>query len=272
MGVKGAILGDIIGSQYEFSYMRPKNLDWQNVPLISKKCKRTDDTILTLATKGAILSTENKGIEITEKDFTKWYYNMGNNYEGGYGGIFREWLDSDKPKPYDSFGNGSAMRVSFIGEHYDNMQEVVNIAELSAKVTHNHNQGVKGAIVTAVSEFIAKETKNKNEIYKFALPHYGNPSMYDYPLVMSLADMRKIYNWGVTCQGSVPAAIRCVLEANSYEEFIRNVMSLPCDMDTLGAIGGGISEELFGFGDIDVDGILEQFLEPYLFDLAMKEN
>ena len=124
MGVKGAILGDIIGSQYEFSYMRPRDLDWQNVPLISKKCKRTDDTILTLATKGAILSAENKGIEITEKNFVKWYYNMGNNYEGGYGGMFREWLHSNKPKPYDSFGNGSAMRVSFVGEHYDNMQSI----------------------------------------------------------------------------------------------------------------------------------------------------
>ena len=269
MGVKRAILGDIMGSQYEFPRMRPKNLDWQNVPLISQKCKRTDDTILTLATKGAILEGKRKD---KEPNFAKWYHAMGNNYKCGYGSMFRQWLACDQPQPYNSFGNGSAMRISFIGEHYDNIEDVIKFAKQSAVVTHSHPEGVKGAIITATSEFIAKETKDKNEIYKFALRYYGNPSMYDYPLVMSLTDMRKIYKWDETCQGSVPAAIRCVLEANSYEEFIRNVMSLPCDMDTLGAIGGGIAEELFGFGDIDAEGILEQFLEPNLFDLVIKEN
>ena len=107
-----------------------------------------------------------------------------------------------------------------------------------------------------------------NYYYRGISKFYGDYEAYKYPVTKSLKDIRDIYKWDVTCQGSVPAAIRCVLEANSYEEFIRNVMSLPCDMDTLGAIGGGIAEELFGFGDIDVDGILEQFLEPCLIKLG----
>ena len=124
MGVKGAILGDIAGSQYEFNHMRPKDLDWKNVPLFTKKCRRTDDSILTLATKGAILESERKG---KEPNFTKWYHTMGNNYDGGYGGMFRQWLACDRPQPYNSFGNGSAMRISFVGEHYDKVRQSLTI-------------------------------------------------------------------------------------------------------------------------------------------------
>ena len=266
MGIKGAILGDIAGSQYEFNNMRPKDLDWKNVPLFTKKCRRTDDSILTIATKGAILEGERKD---KEPNFTKWYHTMGNNYNGGYGGMFRQWLASDRPQPYNSFGNGSAMRVSFIGEHYDNADDVVKFAKQSAAVTHNHPEGVKGAIITAACANMVKyENATKQDIYNYTYKFYGDENKYKYPISMSLDDMRKIYRWDVTCQGSVPAAIRCVLEADSYEEFMRNVMSLPCDMDTLGAIGGGIAEELFGLKDIDVENILKQYLEPHLFDIT----
>ena len=266
MGIKGAILGDIAGSQYEFNNMRPKNLDWKNVPLFTKKCRRTDDSILTIATKGAILEGERKN---KEPNFTKWYHIMGNNYNSGYGGMFHQWLASDRPQPYNSFGNGSAMRVSFIGEHYDNANDVVKFAKQSAAVTHNHPEGVKGAIITAACANMVKYgNATKQDIYNYTYKFYGDENKYKYPISMSLDDMRKIYRWDVTCQGSVPAAIRCVLEADSYEEFMRNVMSLPCDMDTLGAIGGGIAEELFGLKDIDVKNILKQYLEPHLFDIT----
>ena len=269
MGVKGAILGDIAGSQYEFNHMRPKDLDWKNVPLFTKKCRRTDDSILTLATKGAILESERKD---KEPNFTKWYHTMGNNYDGGYGGMFRQWLACDRPQPYNSFGNGSAMRISFVGEHYDNANDVVKFAKQSAAVTHNHPEGVKGAIVTAACASMVKfGGKGKQEIYDYVYRFYGDENKYKYPISMSLNDMRQIYKWDVSCQGSVPAAIRCVLEADSYEEFMRNVMSLHCDMDTLGAIGGGIAEELFGLKDIEVKSILSQYLEPHLYDLAMEE-
>lgn len=269
MGVKGAILGDIIGSQYEFDRMRPKDLDWKNVPLFTDKCRRTDDSILTLATKGAIQEAERKD---KEPDFTKWYWTMGNNYNSGYGGMFRQWLACDHPQPYNSFGNGSAMRVSFVGEHYENADDVIKFAKQSAAVTHNHPEGVKGAIITAACASMIKfDRKGKQEIYDYVYRFYGNESKYKYPITMSLNDMRQIYKWDVSCQGSVPAAIRCVLEADSYEEFMRNVMSLRCDMDTLGAIGGGIAEELFGLKDVDVESILSKYLEPHLYDLAMEE-
>ena len=131
---------------------------------------------------------------------------------------------------------------------------------------------MKGAVVTAACASMVKfGGKGKQEIYNYVYRFYGDENKYKYPISMSLNDMRQIYKWDVSCQGSVPAAIRCVLEADSYEEFMRNVMSLRCDMDTLGAIGGGIAEELFGLKDIEVKSILSQYLEPHLYDLAMEE-
>lgn len=270
MGVIGAILGDIIGSQYEFSTMRPYDLDWRNVPLFTDHCRITDDSILTLATKGAILEGEEFNID---PYYEKWYWIFGTKFPyGGYGGMFRRWLNSPSRKPYGSFGNGSAMRVSYIGEHYEDGSEVIKQAKLSAKVTHNSHQGIKGAIVTAACNSMVKfKNATKQDIYSYCLPYYGNKEVYKYPISMPLKEMRKIYQWDVTCQGSVPAAIRCVLEADSYEEFIRNVMSLPCDMDTLGAIGGGIAEELFGLKDFQVEDILKRYIkDPYLLDLTLK--
>ena len=184
--------------------------------------------------------------------------------------MFRQWLACDRPQPYNSFGNGSAMRVSFVGEHYDNADDVVKFAKMSALPTHNHPEGIKGAIVTAACAAMARRGDSKDEIYKYVSRFYGDEEKYKYPITMSLKDMRRIYKWDVSCQGSVPAAIRCVLEADSYEEFMRNVMSLRCDMDTLGAIGGGIAEELFGLKEFDVSNILSQYLEPHLYDLAME--
>lgn len=271
MGLKGAILGDISGSQYEFSNMRPNNLDWKNVPLFTDNCKRTDDTILSIATKCAVLDAQQEDLDHSDYiDFQTWYHKMGNSYNRGYGAMFYNWLKSDNPQPYNSFGNGSAMRVSFIGEYYDNPKEIFKYAKMSAAVTHNHPEGEKGAIVTAACIAMAKRGDNKDKIFNYVNRFYGDETKYRYPITMQLKDMRKIYRWNATCQDSVPAAIRCVLEAESYEEFMRNVMSLPCDMDTLGAIGGAIAEELFGLSEFDSDKILKKYLEPNLYDLVLK--
>ena len=256
----GAILGDIAGSQYEFTGMRPENLDWKNCELFTNKCRFTDDTVLTIATKKAILEDKRN------PNFGLWYQKMGNAYpKAGYAGMFRQFLNDPERKPYNSFGNGSAMRVSPVVDLYDEF-DILEMAKRSAICTHNHPQGAKGAMATAGCAFLAKDTKSKQKIYTFASTLYGDSSKYKYPVTMSLKEMRKIYHWDVTCQGSVPAAIRCVLEADSYEEFLRNVFSLPCDMDTLGAIGGGIAEELFGLKDIDYKVLLKEYLDDFLFE------
>lgn len=264
MAIIGAVLGDIAGSQYEFTKMRPEDLDWKNCELFTKKCRFTDDTVLTIGTKKAILEDKEN------PNFGLWYQKMGIAYpKAGYGGMFRRYLQDPDRKPYNSFGNGSAMRVSPVVDLYDDHKKIMEMAKLSAVCTHNHPEGAKGAIVTAACAKIAQETKSKQSIYEFAQKFYGDSDKYKYPVTMSLDEMRKIYRWDVTCQGSVPAAIRCVLEADSYEEFLRNVFSLPCDMDTLGAIGGGIAEELFGLKDIEYDVILQEYLTEFLFETVM---
>ena len=262
----GAILGDICGSQYEFSKLRPKDLDWKNVPLFTDKCRRTDDSILSIATKDAIHGAEREGSEYP--NFTLFYHRYGNAYHAGYGGMFNHWLSDSNPKPYNSFGNGSAMRCSYIGEHYDNAEDVVKYAKMSAAVTHNHPEGIKGAVVTAACVAMAKRGDSKDTIYKYVSRFYNDEDKYRYPITMPLNEMRKIYKWDVTCQGSVPAAIRCFLESDSWEGFMRNVMSLPCDMDTLGAIGGGIAAEFYKETIPNEDVILQRYLEPELYNVV----
>ena len=266
MALIGSVLGDIAGSQYEFSKLRPVGLDWKNCELFTDMCRFTDDSVMGIGTKMAIL--ENK----ENSNFAKWYRNLGKAYpRAGYGGMFRQWLNSANSQPYGSFGNGSAMRIAYVGEAFETAEEVIEAARKSAQVTHNHPEGVKGAVVTAMAIFMARQGKTKQDIYNYVCHFYGDEEKYKYPITMSLEDMRNIYKWDVTCQGSVPAAIRCVLEANSYEEFLRNVFSLPCDMDTLGAIGGGIAEELFGFGELQSITLLDKYLDEYLFDCVVNK-
>ena len=157
MAVIGAILGDIAGSQFEFN--RPENLDYKHCELFTNRCSYTDDTIMTLAVKKAILA---------DADFTKTMREVGQPYPySGYGGRFYEWMYGENPKPYNSFGNGSAMRVSFVGEHFDALEDVISMAEKSAEVTHNHPEGIKGAVVTAVCIWMARHGKTKEDIFQY---------------------------------------------------------------------------------------------------------
>ena len=162
MAVIGAILGDIAGSQFEFN--RPENLDYKHCELFTSRCSYTDDTIMTLAVKKAILENA---------DFTKTMREIGQPYPySGYGGRFYEWMYGENPKPYNSFGNGSAMRVSFVGEHFDALEDVISMAEKSAEVTHNHPEGIKGAVVTAVCIWMARHGKTKEDIFQYVLEQY----------------------------------------------------------------------------------------------------
>ena len=197
MAVIGAVLGDIAGSQFEFN--RPENLDYKHCELFTNRCSYTDDTIMTLAVKKAILENA---------DFTKTMREIGQPYPySGYGGRFYEWMYGENPRPYNSFGNGSAMRVSFVGEHFDALEDVISMAEKSAEVTHNHPEGIKGAVVTAVCIWMARHGKTKEDIFQYVLEQYP-AEKYEYSIAVPLDELEKIYQWNETCMGSVPAAMR----------------------------------------------------------------
>ena len=191
MAVIGAVLGDIAGSQFEFN--RPENLDYKHCELFTNRCSYTDDTIMTLAVKKAILENA---------DFTKTMREIGQPYPySGYGGRFYEWMYGENPKPYNSFGNGSAMRVSFVGEHFDALEDVISMAEKSAEVTHNHPEGIKGAVVTAVCIWMARHGKTKEDIFQYVLEQYP-AEKYEYSIAVPLDELEKIYQWNETCMGS----------------------------------------------------------------------
>lgn len=260
MAVKGAVLGDIIGAQFEFN--RPKNLDWKNVPLIGNAFMEfTDDSVMTLAIKKALLEG---------KDLVETMVTVGRKYPfAGYGGKFYKWINGDVHEPYNSWGNGSAMRVSFVGEYYEDYEEMQKMAEFTASVSHDHPEGIKGAVVTATCIWMARHGKSKQEIYDYVLKEYPKDD-YEYSIAYSLDEIRPRYKWNESCQGSVPAAMRCFYESSDYESFMRNVFSLECDSDTFGAIAGGVAEEFYGgFGALNGDGILEKFLTPDLYEILI---
>lgn len=286
MAIKGAIIGDIIGSQFEFhniyadKKIAPQDIvvyankdticcgynDNKTAILLTDKCEFTDDTVLTLATKYAILH---------DKPFAEAYAQFGKKYRHkGFGGMFLDWLDTDHTQPYNSYGNGSAMRVSYIADCYGKGYDLlVKKTRESAKCTHNHPKGIKGAVVTACCIAMAMQGKSKEDILQYGIEQYPKEE-YAYSPEFSLAQIRKYYRWDVTCQGSVPAVIRCIYEANSYTEFIRNVLSLKCDTDTLCAIGGGIAEELFDNSADPImtqaDEILKKYLDDYLLKIFLE--
>lgn len=227
----GAIIGDIVGSIYEFNAIKTKEF-----PFFQEKCYFTDDSVLTLAIAEALMDGGTKDDFIrTLKDFTTKYSNRG------YGGRYRKWAFSDCKEAYNSYGNGSAMRVSSIAWWYDSLAEVEAKAKDSALVTHSHPEGIKGAQATAASIFLARIGSTKNEIKDYI------EKTYDYDLSRTLDTIRPDYTFDVTCQGSVPESIIAFLESTSFEDAIRNAVSLGGDADTIAAIAGSIAE---GFYDV----------------------
>ncbi len=237
----GAIIGDIVGSIYEFSNIKKKDF-----PFWGKYCEYTDDSILTIATAAWLLH----GGDVA-KYYSKYAEENGTPL-GGYGRMFRRWVtrtivDEDY-SPYNSCGNGSAMRVSPVGWAFDSEIEVLEWAKKSAECTHNHSEGVKGAQATALCIFLARKGKTPNEIRNQIEKDFG------YDLSLSVDEIRPRYSWkgldgagnGGTCQGSVPQAITCALEASDFEDAVRNAISIGGDSDTIGCITGGIAEALFG--------------------------
>ena len=253
MAVIGAVLGDIAGSQYEFD--RPKDLDWEHCELFTEECSFTDDSVMSLAIKSAI----DQGLDYQDE-----MPRIGRCYPYcGYGNTFFEWIFGEDPHPYNSFGNGSAMRVSYVGEAFEDLDTVKSEAKKSAEVSHNHPEGIKGAVVTAVCIWMAKHGSSKDEIEQYLLAEYP-AGQYRFPVSRSMDDLRENYSWDVTCMTSVPVAMRCFLDSDSYISFLRNVFSLECDCDTLCAIGGAVAEEYYGKTGLKNDKILQYYLDEQL--------
>lgn len=230
----GAIVGDIIGSYYEY---RPYK--GEDFPLFPEKSRFTDDTVMTLAVGLGIMQAYQNEEESREEIITN-MQDMGRRYfKAGYGMRFVQWLQRRSRTPYNSFGNGSAMRVSSIGWAYQTLEEVEKYAKISAEVTHNHPEGIKGAQATAAAIFMARQGKNKEEIKDFIQKQYG------YDLSRTIAEIRPTYRFNETCQGSVPEAIICFLESNSFEDAVRKAVSLGGDSDTQAAIAGSIAEAYY---------------------------
>lgn len=223
----GAIAGDIIGSVYEFG--RTKSKDF---PLFGPGSAFTDDSVLTVAVAQAIL---------TDGDYKKAVLDFGRRYpDAGYGGFFAGWLRSPDPKPYNSWGNGSAMRVSPVGFAFDTIDEVLREAQRSAEITHDHPEGIKGAQATALAVFLARTEWDKDLIRTEITSRFG------YDLDRTVEDIRPGYGFDESCQRTVPEAIVAFLDSVSYEDAVRNAISLGGDSDTLACITGGIAEAFYG--------------------------
>lgn len=225
-GIIGAIAGDIIGSPYEFNNIKSKDFH-----LFSKKSIFTDDTVMTLAI--AKWLCEDKDSKRVLINYLKYF---GNYYpNAGYGGRFKQWLQQDSPKAYGSWANGSAMRVSPCAWVADSLEEAQDLAKQSAIVTHDHPDGIKGALATCDAIYLARIGARKEEIKEHI------EIRYEYYLGRTVDEIRPDYKFDVSCKGSVPESIVCFLEAKDFEDTIRNAVSLGGDADTQAAIAGSIA-------------------------------
>lgn len=233
----GAITGDIAGSTHEF---HPWQGAWQDIPLFTPKSFFTDDTVLTIAVAQGLMEGGDDG-ELAREKIREYIQLLGHQYpNAGYGGRFAWWLTTKQKEPYNSFGNGSAMRVSPAGWAFDNLHDVEKFAAISAAVTHNHEEGIKGACAVAGSIFLARQGAAKADIKNYVETQYG------YKLDRSLEDIRKTYRFDETCQGSVPEAITAFLESENFAEAIRKAIWLRGDADTQADIAGAIAEAFYG--------------------------
>ncbi|MDI9463070.1 MAG: ADP-ribosylglycohydrolase family protein [Bacillota bacterium] len=242
----GAIIGDIAGSRFEFNNHKSKDFE-----LFTEECRVTDDSIMTLAVAKAIMETgkrvkpggdgyESGYYSLLEKMAVKYMQEIGRRYpDCGYGGMFINWVFSDDPRPYNSFGNGAAMRVSPAGFAARKENEARRLSKAVTGVTHNHEEGIKGAEAVAVAIFMARCGFAKGEIREKIERNY-------YPLDFTIDEIRDSYRFDETCQGTVPQAIVAFLESNSFEDAIRNAISLGGDSDTLAAVTGSIAEAYYG--------------------------
>ena len=264
----GAIVGDVVGSPFEYD-MNRQEAHSKAFPLVSRRSYATDDTVLTLAVADALVKTMPKrggpaDEEVFRKNVIASMQRLGSKYPGaGYGMRFMGWLDSRNPQPYNSCGNGSAMRVSPVAWAFDTLEEVEKFAEISAAVSHNHPEGIKGAQATAGAIFLARTGKSKQEIRDYVETRYG------YDLSRTLDEIRPTYHHVESCQETVPEAITAFLEGHGFEDVTRNAVSLSGDSDTLTAIACSIAEGFYGIPDEICEMVMPK-LDVFLTDLLLK--
>ena len=230
----GAIIGDIVGSRFEWHNNRNKKFDF-----LTHKCFFTDDSVMSLAVAKAILNCNGNYNNLSAEAIAT-MQSIGRPYPScGYGGSFYNWMYSDSPKPYGSYGNGAAMRVSACGFVARSLEEAIELSRKVTEVTHNHPEGIKGAEATAVAIYMARTGSSLLDIQDYIHKHY-------YKINFKLDDIRDTYEFNETCQDTVPQALEAFFESTSFEDAIRNAISIGGDSDTLGAIVGGIAEAYYG--------------------------
>ncbi|MBR0139170.1 MAG: ADP-ribosylglycohydrolase family protein [Firmicutes bacterium] len=232
----GAIIGDICGSVYEFN--NEKDID--KLVLFKNGCFPTDDSVMTAAVAAALMDSWGRDDESVKKALVESMRHLGRLFpRAGYGGQFRRWLADPHMGPYGSWGNGSGMRVSPAGFMYESLDETLRAAKLTAEVTHDHPEGIKGAQAIAAAVFLARTGKTKDEIRRFTEENF-------YPLSFTLDEIRPAYEFDESCRGSCPQAIEAFLEGESFEDVILKSISIGGDSDTIAAMAGAIAEAFYG--------------------------
>ena len=258
----GAIIGDIVGSRFEFHNHKSKDFEF-----FIDDCFFTDDTVMTIAMAKAL--SENRGKTVEELKNAVIYEMSAFAYkyqDAGYGNMFYNFLFFN-PVPYNSLGNGAAMRISAVGEFCNSLAEVKRISKAVTEVSHNHPESVKGAECVAVCIYLARTGNSKEEIKEYVIENYY-PEVKD----MTCDDIRPNYVFDETCQGTVPQAITCFFEGDDFEDVIRNAISLGGDSDTIGAIAGSVAEAYFGVPYEMIQVVRENYLSKDLLKTIDKIN
>lgn len=254
----GAILGDVVGSIYEFDNIKTKEFE-----LFGKDCAFTDDSVMTIAVAEALMQSETvdgSNIDNFKETLIDVMHKIGIKYpDCGYGGHFARWIIFRKRKPYGSYGNGSAMRVSPVGWYAKTLEEAELIARATAEVSHNHPEGIKGAVATAGAVFLARDGKAMEEIKEYISKFYT--------IDFTLDEIRPFYRFDVTCQGTVPQAMQAFFESESFEDAIRNAISIGGDSDTLAAITGAVAEAYYGIPE-DLKETALSYLDERLLEIT----
>ena len=233
----GAIIGDIVGSRFEFNNHKSKDFS-----LFSNECSYTDDSVMTLALGDAILRCNGDYSKLQSWAVSRMRELGRRYYDAGYGARFYDWIFSSYPRPYNSCGNGAAMRISGVGFAARTLDECKEMSRTVTEVTHNHPDGIRGAEATATAIFMARQGALIPEIKKVFTEKY-------YPIPFTLDSIRPDYPWGALCSNTVPQAMEAFFESTSFEDAIRNAISLGGDSDTIGAITGGVAEAYYGVPD-----------------------
>ena len=250
----GAIIGDIVGSRFEWNNYRHKDFE-----LFTSECFATDDSIMTLAVAKALMTSKPDWRDLGKRA-VQCMQEVGRPYpDCGYGGSFWRWMYSNDPKPYNSFGNGAAMRVSACGFVANSLEEAKQLSKTVTEVTHNHPEGIKGAEATVVAIYMARSGSSIEAIREVINREY-------YPMNFTLDEIRPSYQFNETCQGTVPQALMAFFESSSFEDAIRNAISIGGDSDTLAAITGGVAEAYYGV-PVELKAQAKTYLDAELLEI-----